>query len=55
MFFLFLISVAELFLPTTWMFLGLAYWQLARKNQAKTEATSSLRARKLLSGRCASA
>jgi MFS family permease len=29
MFFLFLISVAELFLPTTWMFLGLAYWQLA--------------------------
>jgi hypothetical protein len=34
MFFLFLISVAELFLPTTWMFLGLAYWQLARNNQA---------------------
>src|SRR6516164_6463434 len=30
MFFLFLISVAELFLPTTWMFLGLAYWQLVR-------------------------
>jgi hypothetical protein len=29
MFFLFLISVAELFLPTTWMFLGLAYWQMA--------------------------
>jgi hypothetical protein len=29
MFFLFLIAVAELFLPTTWMFLGLAYWQLA--------------------------
>ena len=29
MFFLFLISVAELFLPTTWMFLGLAYRQLA--------------------------
>jgi hypothetical protein len=55
MFFLFLISVAELFLPTTWMFLGLAYWQLARKNQAKAEATNSLRARKLLSGRCASA
>ena len=27
-FFLFFISVSELFLPTTWMFLGLAYWQL---------------------------
>jgi hypothetical protein len=25
---LFYISVSELFLPTTWMFLGLAYWQL---------------------------
>ena len=37
MFFLFLISVAELFLPTTWMFLGLAYWQLAR--QRKRPAT----------------
>ena len=30
MFFLFLISVAELFLPTTWMFLGLAYRELVR-------------------------
>ena len=27
-FLLFYISVSELFLPTTWMFLGLAYWQL---------------------------
>jgi hypothetical protein len=28
LFFLFYISVSELFLPTTWMFLGLAYWRL---------------------------
>jgi hypothetical protein len=28
LFVLFHISVSELFLPTTWMFLGLAYWQL---------------------------
>jgi hypothetical protein len=26
LFFLFYVSVSELFLPTTWMFLGLAYW-----------------------------
>ena len=31
LFFLFYISVSELFLPTTWMFLGLAYWQLDRQ------------------------
>jgi hypothetical protein len=36
MFFLFLISVAELFLPTTWMFLGLAYWQLASEAAPQT-------------------
>ena len=30
---LFKISVSELFLPTTWMFLGLAYWQLDRQRQ----------------------
>src|SRR5258708_25772635 len=28
LFFLFYVSVSELFLPTTWMFLGLAYWRL---------------------------
>jgi hypothetical protein len=28
LFVLFYISVSELFLPTTWMFLGLAYWRL---------------------------
>jgi hypothetical protein len=28
LFVLFFISVSELFLPTTWMFLGLAYWRL---------------------------
>jgi hypothetical protein len=39
MFFLFAISVAELFLPTTWMFLGLAYWQLARSDKRSTRLT----------------
>ncbi len=36
LFFLFYISVSELFLPTTWMFVGLAYWYLdrARAKQA---------------------
>jgi hypothetical protein len=28
LFFLYYINVSELFLPTTWMFLGLAYWRL---------------------------
>jgi hypothetical protein len=37
MYFLFLISVAELFLPTTWMFLGLAYWQLARQEKCRPD------------------
>jgi hypothetical protein len=32
-FFLYLINVSELFLPTTWMFLGLAYWQLDQQKQ----------------------
>jgi hypothetical protein len=31
--FLFYISVSELFLPTTWMFLGLAYWRLDQQRQ----------------------
>jgi hypothetical protein len=35
LFFLFYVSVSELFLPTTWMFLGLAYWQLDRQRQRK--------------------
>ena len=35
LFFLYLINVSELFLPTTWMFLGLAYWQLDQQRQAK--------------------
>lgn len=37
-FFLYYINVSELFLPTTWMFLGLAYWQLDRQNQEKNAA-----------------
>jgi hypothetical protein len=36
LFLLFYISVSELFLPTTWMFLGLAYWQLDQQRQEKT-------------------
>jgi hypothetical protein len=32
--FLFWVSVSELFLPTTWMFLGLAYWRLDQQKQA---------------------
>jgi hypothetical protein len=34
-FFLYFINVSELFLPTTWMFLGLAYWQLDQQTQEK--------------------
>ena len=33
LFFLFYISVSELFLPTTWMFLGLAYWRLDQQRK----------------------
>jgi hypothetical protein len=35
LFFLFYVTVSELFLPTTWMFLGLAYWRL---NQQRNKA-----------------
>jgi hypothetical protein len=35
LFFLFKLSVSELFLPTTWMFLGLAYWRLDQQRQEK--------------------
>jgi hypothetical protein len=38
LFFLFYISVSELFLPTTWMFLGLAYWRLDRQREEKEAA-----------------
>jgi hypothetical protein len=40
LFFLYCINVSELFLPTTWMFLGLAYWRLDRQKQDRksTEA-----------------
>jgi hypothetical protein len=34
-FFLYYINVSELFLPTTWMFLGLAYWRLDQQRQEK--------------------
>ncbi len=35
LFFLFFINVSELFLPTTWMFLGLAYWRLDQQKQER--------------------
>ena len=35
LFFLFYVSVSELFLPTTWMFLGLAYWRLDQQRQQR--------------------
>jgi hypothetical protein len=37
-FFLYYINVSELFLPTTWMFLGLAYWRLDQHAQEKKAA-----------------
>jgi hypothetical protein len=39
LFFLFYLNVSELFLPTTWMFLGLAYWQLDQERQQKQART----------------
>jgi hypothetical protein len=38
LFFLYFINVSELFLPTTWMFLGLAYWRLDQQKQEKNAA-----------------
>jgi hypothetical protein len=38
LFFLYWINVSELFLPTTWMFLGLAYWRLDQQRQEKRAA-----------------
>jgi hypothetical protein len=35
LFFLYFVNVSELFLPTTWMFLGLAYWRLDQQRQEK--------------------
>jgi len=34
-FFLYCVNVSELFLPTTWMFLGLAYWRLDQQKREK--------------------
>jgi hypothetical protein len=44
LFFLFYINVSELFLPTTWMFLGLAYWQLDQQQREPKEARPISRA-----------
>jgi hypothetical protein len=38
LFFLFYISVSELFLPTTWMFLGIAYWRLDQQRDERKGA-----------------
>jgi hypothetical protein len=38
LFFLYYINVSELFLPTTWMFLGLAYWRLDQQRKEKKAA-----------------
>jgi hypothetical protein len=38
LFFLYYINVSELFLPTTWMFLGLAYWRLDQQRQEREAA-----------------
>ena len=40
LFFLFYINVSELFLPTTWMFLGLAYWRLDQQRDERRAAQS---------------
>jgi hypothetical protein len=40
LFFLFYINVSELFLPTTWMFLGLAYWRLDQQGQERRAAVA---------------
>jgi hypothetical protein len=37
LFFLYYLNVAELFLPPTWMFLGLAYWRLDQQRQEKMD------------------
>jgi hypothetical protein len=42
LFFLFWVSVSELFLPTTWMFLGLAYWRLDQQRQSKLVSSEEL-------------
>jgi O-Antigen ligase len=48
LFFLFYISVSELFLPSTWMFLGLAYWRLdQQKDQRRAIRTGSLESQEL--------
>jgi hypothetical protein len=38
LFVLFYVSVSELFLPTTWMFLGLAYWRLDQQREQRKVA-----------------
>jgi hypothetical protein len=39
-FFLYCINVSEFFLPTTWMFLGLAYWRLDQQKLRDRSASS---------------
>jgi len=50
LFLLYYINVSELFLPTTWMFLGLAYWRLdQQKLERKTAQIETIRAPALAS------
>lgn len=42
LFFLYYINVSEFFLPTTWMFLGLAYWRLDRQRDERRAAQSGM-------------
>ena len=44
LFFLYYINVSELFLPTTWMFLGLAYWRLDQQRLGKAAEFGTVRA-----------
>jgi hypothetical protein len=39
-FFLYCINVSEFFLPTTWMFLGLAYWRLDQQKLGEKSGRS---------------
>ena len=51
LFFLYYINVSELFLPTTWMFLGLAYWRLDQQRYERRAAQfGAIGARPALTG-----
>ena len=43
LFFLYYVNVSELFLPTTWMFLGLAYWKLDRQRSERRQTAFAMK------------